>query len=328
MGDVLGDGGIRTLAEWAQFLDPDGKVAAIVEILNLTNEVLTDMLLIEGNLPTGHRTTVRTGLPAVTWRKLNYGVPQGKSQTVQVDDTVGMLETYGEVDKDLADLNGNTDAFRLAEDTAFIEAMDQEMATGFFYHDTALDPEKPLGLAPRYPYKDSPNVVDFTGTGSDLTSVWFVVWGQSTVHGIFPKGSQAGLKMQNLGEQTLFDTDGNKYQGYRSHYQWKIGFVVRDWRYVVRCCNIEAGGTTDNLIDSLTLLIKAYNLIPNMSVGNTVMYCNRDCKTQFDTAAYNKTTPAVYSKDVGGLPVTLFMGIPIRRCDAILSTEDALIATP
>jgi len=49
-----------TLAEWAKRLDPDGKVAKIVEILNQTNEILMDMMFVEGNLPTGHRTTVRT----------------------------------------------------------------------------------------------------------------------------------------------------------------------------------------------------------------------------------------------------------------------------
>ncbi len=328
---ALGDN-VLTLEEWAKRLDPDGKVAMIVEILALTNEVLTDMMLIEGNLATGHRTTVRTGLPSVTWRKLNYGVQPSKSTTVQVDDTVGMLEAYGEVDKELADLNGNTSEFRLSEDSAFIEAMNQEMATGFFYHDTDTDPEKPLGLAPRYPYLDAPNVVDFGGTGSDLTSIWLVVWGDKTCHGIFPKGSQAGLKMQDLGEVTLEDADGGKYQGYRSHYQWKIGFVLRDWRYVVRCCNVESDGLTgsgtNNLIDKLHLLIKAANLIPSMNMGRSVMYCNRDIKTQFDVAAYNKTSPAIYTTESGGKHQTLFMGTPIRRCDAILSTESALVATP
>ncbi len=33
----------------------------------------------------------------------------------------GMLETYSEIDKALADLNGNTAAYRLSEDRAFLE---------------------------------------------------------------------------------------------------------------------------------------------------------------------------------------------------------------
>jgi hypothetical protein len=48
-----------TLADWAKRLDPQGKVPSIVELLAQSNEILQDMLWVEGNLPTGHRTTVR-----------------------------------------------------------------------------------------------------------------------------------------------------------------------------------------------------------------------------------------------------------------------------
>ena len=48
-----------TLADVAKATDPDGKIATIVEILNETNEMLDDMVWVEGNLTTGLRTTVR-----------------------------------------------------------------------------------------------------------------------------------------------------------------------------------------------------------------------------------------------------------------------------
>jgi hypothetical protein len=57
-----------TLADWAARMDDNNRTAAIVEMLSITNEVLSDMIWLEGNLPTGHKTTVRTGLPAGTWR--------------------------------------------------------------------------------------------------------------------------------------------------------------------------------------------------------------------------------------------------------------------
>jgi hypothetical protein len=50
---------VLTLADFAKRVDPDGKVPSIVELLSQSNEVLQDMLWMEGNLPTGHRTTVR-----------------------------------------------------------------------------------------------------------------------------------------------------------------------------------------------------------------------------------------------------------------------------
>ena len=87
-------------------LDPDGSIAKIAEVLMEFNPILEDIPLVMGNLPTGHRTTVRADIPDPTWRMLNYGVRPTKSMTAQVDDTIGMLEMYSEVDKDLAMLNG------------------------------------------------------------------------------------------------------------------------------------------------------------------------------------------------------------------------------
>ena len=110
-----------TLLDLAKRTDPDGNIADIVEILNQTNEVLDDMVWLEGNLTTGHRTTIRTGLPAPTWRKMYGGVQPTKSTTAQITDNTGMLEAYAEVDKALADLNGNTAAWRLSEETQHIE---------------------------------------------------------------------------------------------------------------------------------------------------------------------------------------------------------------
>ncbi len=79
-----------TLMDLAKRSDPDGRIATIVEILNETNEVLDDMTWIEGNLLTGHRTTVRSGIPAPTWRRLYGGVQPTKSTTVQITDNTGV----------------------------------------------------------------------------------------------------------------------------------------------------------------------------------------------------------------------------------------------
>src|SRR5215510_897857 len=142
---ALGTGNL-TLEDWAKRLDPDGKVPTIVELLNQSNEVLTDMIWKEGNLPTGHRTTVRTGLPTVTWRLLNQGVAPSKSKTAQIDEQCGILEAWSEVDKDLLMLNGNQASFRLSEARAFIEAMNEEFTRVFFYGNASINPEQFTGL--------------------------------------------------------------------------------------------------------------------------------------------------------------------------------------
>ena len=342
-----------TLIDWARRSGDEGQVESIVNLLSQTNEILDDMLWVEGNTPTGHKTTVRTGLPAATWRLLNYGVPRSKSTTAQIVDTCGMLETYSEIDKDLADLNGNTAAFRLSEDLAFLEGMNQQFAQTLFYGNTAINPERFMGMSARYNTvttanaQTANNVIDMGGTASTNTSVWVVVWGPNTCHGIFPKGAKAGLVQRDLGEEALYDSAGNLYRGYRSQYQWKAGLTVRDWRYVVRIANIDAstlsGATPPNLINAL---VRALHRLPTApvdagstqtvgapgapqesaaSMGRTAIYCNRAVSTWLDIQALNKTNALLHIDERMGKAITKFRGIPIRICDQILNTEARIV---
>lgn len=232
-----------TLADWSKRIDPEGRVPVVAELLSQTNEILVDCLFKEGNLPTGHREVIRTGLPAVYWRALNQGIPNSKSTTAQVDEACGILEARSEVDKDLAELNGNTAQFRLSEDQAFLEAMNQTQAQTLFYGNPATDAKQFLGLATRYGAisgaGNAANIIDAGGTGSDNTSIYLVVWGDNTVFCTFPKGSKAGLMHNDLGEQTVYNGDGTRMQALATQYQWKNGLVVKDWRYVVRIANID-----------------------------------------------------------------------------------------
>ncbi len=316
---------VATLGDIAKRLDEGGKIDKIVEMLNQTNEILDDMTFREGNLPTGHKTTIRTGLPSAAWRLLNYGVPQSKSKTQQVTDSCGMLEAYAEIDKDLADLNGNTAEFRVSEDRAFMEAMNQEMATTLFYGDTSKNPERFLGLAPRYSSLDKAkvptavNVIDAGGTGNNLTSVWLIAWGDQTVFGIYPKGSKAGFQHKDLGEVTLMDAGGGQYQGYRTHYKWDIGLVVRDWRYIVRIVNIDLATITDDKL--IELMIQASELLPDQRLGRPVFYMNRRVRTKLRTSMLNKHNVQLTPENVAGKKVTTFDEIPVKRCDAIKLDE-------
>jgi len=316
-----------TLADWARRKDPQGKVDYIIEQLNQTNEILDDMVFVEGNLPTGHKTTVRTGLPSATWRMLNYGVQPSKSTTAQVVDTCGMLEAYCEVDKDLADLNGNTAEFRLSEDKAFLEAMNQQVSATVFYGSTVQNPERFMGMAPRYGAmsgaSSSANILSAGGT-ANLTSIWLVHWGDSSCHGIFPKGSQAGFTHTDLGEQTLIDGTGGKFQGYRSHYKWNIGMVVRDWRYVVRIANIDTAALTKNAsagADLVDLMTQAIELLPEVKSGKPAFYVNRTVRSFLRRQLANKSVYQLSMDNIMGKHVLSFDGIPVRRCDQLLNTE-------
>jgi hypothetical protein len=323
-----------TLADYAKRLDPGGKIDTIVEMLSETNEILPDMVWVEGNLPTGHRTTIRTGLPAPTWRKLYGGVQPTKSTTAQVTDTCGMLEAYAEVDKALADLNGNTAAFRLSEDRAHIEGMNIEFSQTLFYGNEGTEPEAFTGFASRYNDQSATNGENIltdaaTPDGTDNTSIWLICWGTNTVHGIFPKGSKAGLSTEDKGQVTAENIDGSSGRAeiYRSHYRWDCGLSVRDWRYVVRI-NIDQENLVKNAAtgpDLIDLMAQATELVPSLTMGRPVFYCNRTVKSFLRRQIANKIASSTLTMDmVAGKHVTMFDGIPVRRCDAILNTESGL----
>jgi len=317
---------VVTFADAAKRTDPDGNTAAIVELLMQENEILKDGGIREGNLPTGHRSTVRTGLPTAYWRKLNQGGPKSKSATKQVDDQVGSLEAYAEVDKDIADLNGNTAEFRASEDMAFLEAMNQEMGTTTFYGDTTVDEKEFHGLAPRYSSlsaSNAENIIDGGGTGSDNTSIWVITWGDNTCHYIYPKGSKAGLNQDDKGQVTLEDSSGDNYEGYRTHYQWKLGLVLRNWKSVVRVANIDvsdltkdASGSSADLVDLLAQAVEQ-----RRGIGTIAIYCNRTIRSVLRRQIKNSNNVNISMAEVAGEQVVAFDGIPVRVCEAILNTE-------
>ena len=330
-----------TLADWAKRTDPEGRVPVIAELLSQSNEILEDCVFKEGNLPTGERVVIRTGLPAVYWRALNQGIPNSKSTTAQVDEACGILEARSEVDKDLAMLNGNTAQFRLSEDVAFLEAMNQTQATTMFYGNPAIEPKSFLGLAARYSAAPASsgvgqNIIEGGGTGSDNTSVYLVVWGDNTVYCPFPKGSSAGLMHEDLGEQTVYDGN-NRLQAYATRYQWKNGLVVKDWRYVVRIANIDvsdmanASGTqaSSAATQLIKLMTRALYRVPNMTMGRAAFYMNRTVHGGLSIQAMDRAQN-VLSVQQGlsqfGTPYSWlsFLGVPCRRVDALINAEARL----
>jgi len=329
-----------TLADWAKRVDPDGRVPVVAELLSQSNEILEDCVFKEGNLPTGERVVIRTGLPTVYWRALNQGIPSSKSTTAQVDEACGILEARSEVDKDLAMLNGNTAQFRLSEDTAFLEAMNQTQATTLFYGNPGVDPKQFLGLAARYSDStaaNGQNILKAGGAGSDNTSIYLVVWGDNTVYCPFPKGSKAGLIHEDLGEQTVYNSDGTRMQALATRYQWKNGLVVKDWRYVVRIANIDVSdliaqtGTQAPTAATAIIKLMARSLyrIPNMAMGRAAFYMNRTVHSGLSIAALDKSQYVLKINEglsQFGMPYSWlsFLGVPLRRVDAILNTEAAI----
>ena len=321
-----------TLLDITRAQDPDGAIAAVAEILTETNEMLLDIPFMEGNLPTGHRTTIRTGLPEPTWRMFYGGVQPTKSTRAQITDNTAMLEAYAEIDKGLADLNGNTAAFRMSEDYAHLEGMSQAAQQAFIFGNETLNPNQFNGIAPRFnslSADNADNIIDAGGTGSDNASIYLVVWGPNTVHGIYPKGLVGGLSMKDLGEETLTAEDGGYYQGYRTHYDWKLGLCVRDWRYVVRICNIDRSLLSADVTTGANLpelMFEACERLPSLSAGNAVWYMDRTVRTKLrQQMAFGLKQSTLTVEQLGGIRTVMFDEIPIRRVDKLAVNEARVV---
>ena len=323
-----------TLLDVAKSFDPDGKAAAVAEMLSQENEMLLDMPWIEGNLPTGHRITTRTGLPDAVFRKLNAGVPPSKATQAQVDEATAILEARSEIDVDLADLNGNTSSFRLSQAKAFIEAMNQKMQYQAIYGDSNATPEGFLGLQPRFnavsgSAENKVNVLDAGGTGSNNTSIYLIGWGNDTVSGIYPKGSMAGLKHNDLGIIDAFDSNQNRFRAYGDQYQWKCGIQVTDWRYVVRISNIDVTALTKNaasgadLIDQMTIALEKIHSLTGVTPA---FYCNRTIRSFLRRQTVNKVASGTLEFDeVAGKKILTFGEVPVRRIDALVNNEARVV---
>ena len=308
----------------------NGKIATtIIDLLSQSNVLLEDAVVRECNEGSTHKTTVRNGLPEVEFRKFYQGVSSSKGEYTQITDSTGMLEVYSQVDKSLADLEGDTQQFRMNEAQAFLESMNNTVQQNIFYGSKATNPAGFDGLSVRYnkvstnPESIGYRVLDGGGKGNTNTSIWFVTWGDLHTHLLYPKGSQMGLVHTDKGAQTATDSNGNMYEVYRDHFKWDIGMTVRDFRSSARIANIDVTKLdSKDAADLIKLMISAYHRIKRFSkTGTTVIYCNEIIETYLHFQAINKSNVKLSVEECMGKPIVSFLGIPIKCVDQLRNDE-------
>lgn len=329
------------LIDYYKSIDDAKQIVPVIEMLNEQNPILTDALFVECNNGNKHLTTVRTGLPSVAWGRLYKGTPNDKSTRAQVEDSTGFVEGRASVDARLIDelSNGNGPSLRLSEATAFLESMGQEVATKIFYGNDAEAPDEFMGLAPRFNELSARNggqIVDALefnksadkASRTDLTSIWFVTWGENQCSMIYPKGSYAGVKRDDRGKQTIADSDGNRFEVYEEVFRQHAGLSVRDWRYVVRIANISITDLAAGDIDLYGAMRHGYYKLHNRRVqgGRLMCYMNKDILEALDQLANERgasdTLVRLTRSEVQGQEVVNYRGVPIREVDALINSEE------
>lgn len=323
-----------TLADHrSRYDESDKKIATIIEVLERQCELVADVPFYEGNLLTGHKAVVRVGLPTPTWRLFNQGVSATKSTTTPIEFPCGMLEDRSEIDKDLAELGGDVNGARWSEAQGHVQGMANEFSTTLLYGDPTANPTTDT---PKFPglsayYKDDTtanskdNIIDAGGTDSDNTSIWLIGWGENTIHGIFPKGSTAGLKHEDLGLGDAFDANQKRFRAYMDRYEWKAGLAVKDWRYAVRIANIKTGAltATANQAALVDLMVEAIEKLPSRGGVRPTFYMNGKARTALRKGIKQQVSSGggITFENVAGKTVMMLDDVPVKRCDSITSAE-------
>ncbi len=324
-----------TLVDLAKRLDPNKKVdRKIVEMRSLVNDWIKDAMWMQCNDGTSHRTTRRVSLPPVVWTAINRGAKPGKSVTKQVEEKTGVMSAVTEVDNKLLDISDDAQETMLSEERAQTESIDQELSQTFFYGDLGTKPAAFNGVFPRYSSLADLNVFGMGGTGTDNTSMALVTWGSESCHMIYPKGTAAGLQRTFKTDTEITDDEGGVYLGCRAFYNWHCGMALRDPRTCARIANIDTamlGGLVENGAEQATArkLVRVMTLAHNSvyrykGAGRMVWYANMTIFNMLHLMAADKMNVNLGLKEFEGETVTTFLGIPIRLCDTLINTEEAI----
>lgn len=328
-----------TLLDVTNRLNPKGRIDAIAEIQQQTNDCDRYLVMVEGNELSGHKTTARTGIPTPTWRKLNGGAVITKTNTGQIRASIGMMEDWSEVDAEVANINGNKAEWLLSEQRGKIQGIANERWRAFFYGDESVNPEQTTGLVAHYNDVNAQNgsniiVLTLGATGSDNTSIWLMVSSPETIFGIYPQGSDGkgnfgGIEVEDFGRrvsETPPDGSTGRLVVLSTRFGQKFGVCVRDWRFAVRI-RVDAATLTGDLSAGNDLadgMAQAIELIPDINIGRAVFMCNRRTKSFLRRQITKKVASSTLTMDmVAGRHVMVLDGIPVERCDAITDTEAA-----
>lgn len=323
-----------TLLEHAKMFGPDDNVAEYVEALAQDNEILQDLPFVECNKMTSHQHTVEVALPDIYWKLLGAGVLASDGAFAQIEDATGIMESWSNVEKALADIGGQAARVRMNRAKQHLSAQGIEFAQTFFYG-AASSPEEFIGMSPRYSSLsavNAENIINAGGTGSDNSSIWLLGFGEMKLHGIFAKGTKAGINREDFGAVVVDNwqgTTGAQAVVYKEKFGGNFGIALADWRHAVRICNIDVSllVSETNAADLLKLMIKAIHRIPGGAMnGKYKFFMNRTVHEFLDIQGRDAVIAGggINYENVGGKRLMSFRGIPIGRCDALLESEAAV----
>jgi len=314
--------GSLTLIDLAKRMN-NNNLLTIAEVISEENDYMRDAAHVEANGTTTNTHNQRVSEPAGAWRALNEGTAVERSTVKQVEEGMGILEAWSQVDAKLVDLAPNKAKFRSDEDLAFVAGLGKTHASTFVYGSLGSNPKSFNGITPRYNSAAQANVWDAAGT-NNFTSIWIIQWGDMKVHFIHPRNAKIGLQTDDKGKRVVVDSSGNPYDAYQTKFTWDSGLCIHDDRCIQRVGGIDSDDAVSTTkVDDL--IIQALNKMPMKGAG-AMIYMNSGQLTKFEINAKDKSNVNYGTKNVWGEDLIAFRGRPLRLMDKITDAETDLTA--
>lgn len=309
-----------------------GGLLPLIQALSLLTPFIEDATWIECNNGTFHRVNTEVALPTPSYRVINQGAAPTKNGTQQVDDTTSILPDASQIDAALIEMNGAE--YRVQQVASHMMGMINKIESDVFYSSTATAPKQFEGVAPRLaastgtPAGNQVIKCDAAAAGGDQNSVFLLGWGPRAVHMIYPKGASGPIKHTDFGKIVVDDGGGTgkKLPVWFDWFEWFPGLSVEDYRYICRLCNIDTSALSSTGTNLLEGMIKQFHQVQYRDKSvRWNYYGDRTIGTYLHLQARAGVAQSTLRiEDIGGNPVTKFLGVPFRETDGLVPTESVL----
>lgn len=306
-----------TTAELLQLAD--GNISDI-DVSELLEEapMLAVLAAIEASNETSHEWLKKTAAPAAGFRSINDGREVAKATYTKVTQALKLFDASFDIDVGLLKTSSG-DRLMRREAIDHLKVAFTSMEKQILYG-AGNDASGFAGFAdePSVKYKDSPMVIDATGTEAlGTTSVWAIRTSESAVSAVYGGGGR--IEVDDAYPTLRAGSVSGNYDAMRTPVLFWGGCQVATSLDLARICNLSAQtgkGLTDDLLADLIALFPAGR-------GPTHLVMNRQSHKQLQqsrTATNATGAPAPF-------PTEAF-GVPIVVTDQISNTEAVVGAEP
>ena len=336
-----------TMIEVAKSIGAQGNDLALVDTLSQRTPFLEEGYWMEADDFQSHHFMQALSEPVGTDSVINVGVgwvrrratlPAGRRSGTPVTELIQGVEDYLRIDMRILSKRRNPQQYLKQQTDAFVRGLKKTIHDRILYGNYVgtsgattvgvgpsttiggLSADRIIGLMTRYnTIATNPwyNVLGASGsTANGEASALACVWGPEGIFFVYPHGGQDFVKVEDMGQQLVYDSNSKPYTAYVVHFLIQFGLCVADPRKVQRIANMDS-----THLWTPTLALKSLGQLPD-GLDGAVIYVPRWVFTQIQINAVAVQTNVFYTKEeVWGHQQTMFQGVPVRMCERMASNE-------